>query len=213
MNARSLTLAVVAVGGALGVAVACSFPSPELRDDLLVPDALAPTDGPTASDAKSGTDGEVDGQVEIDASNPEVVAPLDASKIDGDATVTLPDGEVVNCDEDNDTYAKVGGSCGGFDCNDKNRDVRPNQGFNTLAPIPGDGSPGTNGDWNCNGTVERELKFNVDPSCPSLLGGGCANEGFVGVPACGSMARYVRCVPVPLGCSKNLDTLQPVACK
>lgn len=213
MNGRALTLALIAVGGALGVAVACSFPSPELRDDLL-PDALAPADAPSVgSDAQPGTDGAVEGQVEIDATNPEVVAPLDASKIDGDATVTLPDGEVVNCDEDNDTYAKVGGSCGGFDCNDKNRDVRPNQGFNTLTPVAGDGSPGTNGDWNCNGTIERELKFNVDPSCPSLLGGGCANEGFVGEPACGTTARYVRCTPVTLGCNKSLDTTRPVACK
>lgn len=210
MNGRALTLALIAVGGGLGVAVACSFPSPELRDDLR-PDALAPGDGAASSDAVA--DGTTDAEVAFDATNPEVVAPLDASTIDGDATVTLPDGEVVNCDEDNDTYAKVGGSCGGFDCNDKNRDVRPNQGFNTLAPVPGDGGPGTNGDWNCNGTVERELNFNVDPSCPSLLGGGCTNEGFVGVPACGSTARYVKCTPVPLGCSKTLDTTRPVACK
>lgn len=202
------------VGGT--IAVACTFPSPVLRDDPV--DATTVTDG-NSPDRSMGPDtstteaGLPDGGGGLDASNPDAVAPLDADKVDGDATVTAPDGQVVDCDEDKDRYLKSGGVCGGFDCNDQNGNVRPDREYNTLAPLPGSG-PGTNGDWNCNGAVEYQLKVGVNPSCPSILGGGCANAGFVDPqPTCGSNARYVECTQAGIACNKTKDTMQPVACR
>lgn len=191
---------------ALAIAAACTFPSPELRDDLgfdatPAPDAIAPPDTSTPADADLA-----------DAANPDAIAPPDADRIDGDATVVAPDGQVVNCDEDGDLFAKTGGLCGGFDCDDQNRNVRPNQTFNTLAPIPGSG-PGKGGDWNCNGTVEYELRVGVDDRCP-LLSFGCGYAGFVDrTPPCGSKARFVTCTRVGLGCSKTTDVMRDVGCR
>lgn len=198
------------------IAAACTFPSPVLQDEPIdaTPGADGPlVDGATRPDTSTTEAGLPDGGGGLDASNPDAIAPLDADKIDGDATVMAPDGQVVDCDEDKDRYLKAGGVCGGFDCNDQNGNVRPDREFNTLAPVPGTG-PGTNGDWNCNGTVEYQLKVGVNPNCPSLFGGGCANAGFVDTqPACGSSSRYVECTQAGIMCNKTTDTTRPVACR
>lgn len=190
---------------ALAIAAACTFPSPELRDDLALDAAPAP-DANAPPDTSAPLDAEL-----ADAANPDAIAAPDADRIDGDATVVAPDGQVVNCDEDGDLFAKTGGVCGGFDCDDQNGNVRPNQTFNTLAPIPGSG-PGKGGDWNCNGTVEYELRVGVDDRCP-VLSLGCGYAGFVGTPTCGSRARFVACTKVGLGCSKTTDVMRDVGCR
>ncbi len=147
-----------------------------------------------------------------DAANPDATAPPDADRIDGDATVTAPDGQVVNCDEDGDMFAKIGGFCGGFDCDDQNANVRPNQSFATFPPLPGTG-PGKGGDWNCNGKVEYELRVGVDERCP-FLAFGCGYAGFVANdPKCGSNARFVACTKAGLGCSKTTDVMRIVGCR
>lgn len=193
-----------ALAAGITIVAACTFPSPELRDDLVL-DA-SPSDDVLAADTSSPSEAGAP-----DASNPDVLAPPDADRIDGDAAITAPDGQVVNCDEDNDRFAKVGGVCGGFDCDDSNGNVRPDRDFNTLTPIPGTG-PGKGGDWNCNGTVEYELKVGVDERCP-LLGLAC-EAGFVNAqPTCGSMARFVVCEKNGLGCRKASDTLRAVGCR
>jgi len=211
---RAHLIGLALVGGSLAVAAACGFPSPDLLD--LPSDAAAsPEASPTV--VPDGTTPGADGAL-LDGPLPEAapfdgsVAALDAQQLDGDANVTLADGAVVNCDEDNDRFPAVGGRCGGFDCNDTNATVRPNQIFNASAPIPGDGGPGTLGDWNCNGTVEREFETNVSRSCPSLAGLGCAKEGWEGVPACGSVAVFVRCTPTFLGCNSSTE-MRTVSCK
>lgn len=133
--------------------------------------------------------------------------------MDGDATVAAGDGAVVNCDEDGDRFAKIGGVCGGLDCDDTDRRVRPDQDFTTFAPIAGSG-PGKNGDWNCSGEVEVRGEVGVNASCPGSAFLGCAKEGFVAAaPACGTNARYVKCTVKGLGCTKSFDQLLPVACR
>jgi hypothetical protein len=196
---------VGAVFAGVAMAWACTFPSPELRDVLPLdaapgPDSALP-DGPSLLDVEA-----------LDAANPDALPPPDADRVDGDAMVTAPDGQVVDCDEDRDRFAKVGGVCGGFDCNDQNGNVRPDQGFTTLAPVAGSG-PGTRGDWNCNGTVEYELKVGVDERCP-ILAFACGQAGFVSPnPTCGSMARFVVCEKDGLGCKKTVDVQRPVGCR
>jgi hypothetical protein len=168
--------------------------------------------GGDASPEASLSDGSVPlGPDVADAANPDATAPLDADLIDGDATVTAPDGQVVNCDEDGDRFAKTG-VCGGFDCDDQNANVRPNQAFATFPPLAGSG-PGKGGDWNCNGTVEYELRVGVDDRCP-LLAFGCGYAGFVANdPKCGSDARFVTCSKVGFGCSKTTDVMRVVGCR
>lgn len=211
-------LHVVGLGCVLtsvAIAAACGFPSPELIDvpaDALADTSVPPSDGPRDfPDGFSGPDARFDGPTPEAAPFDGSVPALDAQVLDGDATVVI-DGSVVNCDEDNDRFASMGNPCGGFDCNDKNATVRPNQLFNASIALPGDGSAGTLGDWNCNGTVEREFDVNISASCPSLIGLGCAREGWEGVPACGSTARFVKCIPAFLGCTSSVE-MRTVSCK
>lgn len=166
-----------------------------------------------ASPEASPSDGSVPlGPDLADAANPDATAPPDADLIDGDATVTAADGQVVNCDEDGDRFAKTGGVCGGFDCDDQNANVRPNQAFATFPPLPGSG-PGKGGDWNCNGKVEYELRVGVDDRCP-LLAFGCGYAGFVdNNPKCGSDARFVACTKAGFGCSRTVDVMRVVGCR
>jgi len=197
--------AIVAV---IGVAVACSFPSPELTD---LPDATGDT-SPTAPPrdvAIPPSDGAAI-DAAIDAPIDRLEPPPDATKIDGDANIVV-DGQVVNCDEDGDKFAKVGGGCGGFDCDDTNANVRPDQDYNTLAPLPGSG-PGKGGDWNCRNGVEIQGTQNVG-DCPNVALG-CAKEGWVGAVACGTTSHYVKCEVDGLGCRKSVDDrLRPVGCR
>lgn len=171
-------------------------------------DGDASTDAsPLPSEASAPLDPDL-----ADAANPDAIAPPDADRIDGDATVTAPDGQVVNCDEDGDSFAKTGGVCGGFDCDDQNGNVRPNQAFTTFPPLAGSG-PGKGGDWNCNGKVEYELRVGVDDRCP-LLAFGCGYAGFVAAdPKCGSNARFVACTKAGIGCSRTTDVMRIVGCR
>ncbi len=216
---RSFAVGFLLLVGTLGVGIACSFPSPDLLDVPIVPT----TDGPLATDAPSTTTPRPDGSISVppdsatdsptDVIEFDADPPPDASVSDGDANVVGTDGEVVNCDEDKDSYRKIGGSCGGPDCDDTNMNVRPNQDYNTLAPIPGSG-PGKGGDWNCNGAVEVFGNRGVDPTCPGLVATGCVKEGFEAVsPVCGSMSRYVKCTASTLGCAKTFDQMLPVSCR
>lgn len=209
---RKVAIGLVAGAAIARAAIACGFPSPELTD---LPDVVAPTtdgqlpDGAAPGDSAPPTDGALLPEVApFDGS----VAPLDAQMLDGDATVVLGDGAVINCDEDGDRFAKPGGHCGGLDCDDRDPRVRPDRTFNEEDAAVGDGGPGTNGDWNCNGVVEREFDVNVSTGCPNLLSLGCAREGWEGVPRCGSTAKFVKCVPTFLGCKAETD-MRVVRCK
>lgn len=204
---RTHAVGIALVTSVVAVAVACSFPAPELLDvadangtDTSVP--TAPPDGtaPPNVDATPSNDASADG----------AEPPPDATKIDGDANIVV-DGQVVNCDEDDDKFPKIGAGCGGFDCDDKNPDVRPDRDFNTLAPLPGTG-PGKGGDWNCRNGVEIQ-GGTVTEDCP-LTALGCAREGFIGQVTCGGMGRYIKCEPAGAGCNRVIDDrTRPVGCR
>ncbi len=196
----------------LALAAACTFPSPALVDvpgrDAGGPGEASP-DGTTGPDGGSPDDGGVDVVPVFDGDLP----PPDASALDGDAAIVTQDGAVINCDEDGDRFAKIGGSCGGLDCDDTNSNVRPNQDYTTLTPLPGTG-PGRGGDWNCNGEIEVFGNRGVNPACGGTTATGCVVEGYVAdAPACGGTSRYVKCTANGLFCAKTFDQPLPVSCR
>ncbi len=201
---RAHAIGISLVSSVIVVAAACSFPSPDLLDgadanvaadtSVPVPDGAQPAKDATSED--SGVDA--------------MEAPPDATKLDGDANIVI-DGQVVNCDEDDDKFPKIGGGCGGFDCDDKNPDVRPDRDFNTLTPLPGTG-PGKGGDWNCRNGVEIQGGTVAD-DCPAI-NLNCAREGFLGPAPCGGFGRYIKCEPAGAGCTRTIDDRnRPVGCR
>ena len=70
---------------------------------------------------------------------------------------------------------------------------------------PGDPGCGDGFDWNCDGTIERQLQREVD--CDSLRVRGCRGDGWQdGVPACGDTASFVTCEPRVLFCGSSRAT-------
>ncbi len=121
------------------------------------------------------------------------------------------------CDFDRDGYkAADAGTCsakidaGDLDCDDNEK--RRNPGVTAFLT-----DPTTNGDWNCNKTVEKQFPINVN--CGAILGQAACNVaiGFAGDPACGASASYVTCVwnliAIPPLCSVATTISQPQGCK
>lgn len=77
------------------------------------------------------------------------------------------------------------------DCRDNHAGVKPGAVFHDT-PITGIPIIGTDWDWNCDGTWEKEYP-SVWVSCPDGVYG-CASGGWVGqVPACGQSAEFQPC--------------------
>src|SRR5262249_21285713 len=88
------------------------------------------------------------------------------------------------CDKHRDTYRAKGGTCGGLDCDDN--DSRRNPGVSMFLTYPT-----SDGDWNCDLTVDRQYTSNV--VCNQiLLTNNCNNAaGFSGAdPGCGQQGNY-----------------------
>ena len=139
--------------------------------------------------------------------------PLDATAIDGDAVVTLPDRRVLNCDEDNGPYAKVGSSRGRFECNDKTRDVRPHRGFKTLTPIVGRRLAGRERRLELQrgrgARAERQRRCRMSELARRRL----CQRGIRGNAGLRQHHSLRQMHPDTFGRSKTLDTTRPVACK
>jgi hypothetical protein len=92
------------------------------------------------------------------------------------------------CDQDGDNDNAPGAVCGGNDCDD--HDARAYWGepnFLTYTP-----TTTTNGDWNCNGVLEKQYPPNV--MCGLVNLGSCATTaGFSNDPACGTPGPFVQC--------------------
>ena len=161
---------VLAVGGA------CSFPDVMFAtgDGGLLE---ATTDGgPPVVGTDSGpariTDASAEG------------APGDA-QAKRDAAVPPQDGGGAGpCDQDNDGFLAKNPTCGGNDCDDN--DPHRNPGVTAYVD-----TPTADGDWNCNGIVEKESPPNV--ACGPLTLTCPFAAGMTADPGCGQTGTYVTC--------------------
>jgi hypothetical protein len=185
MSRKLLTLAVV------GLFAACGFPNVGYYGgaDAGTGDTTSHGDGGTGDDTtvegatgESGSDGTAgDGSSGDDSTASD--APSDAPYVfeaPADAPV---------CDQDEDTYDVKGSTCGGLDCDDTDKHANPGvTTFQTYAP-----HPPSNGDWNCDGTVETQ--FPTSFNCGLLGSSGCAGKsGFTDAPGCGATsAKFITC--------------------
>src|SRR5207248_3265773 len=108
------------------------------------------------------------------------------------------------------------GVCGGNDCDDHDPYTHPGADFSTRAP-----HPPTNGDWNCDGRVEKQYPSSL--LCPlnlNALGGQpcSAFSGFAADPGCGESNTFITCEPggllVNLACVAPADAgTRPQGCR
>lgn len=188
--------------GAAAVLVACGFPSPLLSDIENAPDG----DAATTADVAVIADANLDDVPFIDADKPDGIVEDAGGKVDGGGCAPN------DCDCDKDGYndlAKEGceDAGGQSDCDDLDSRAHPGQGF-----LEDPAEPPMNGDWNCNGHLEKVYP-RTGITC-SLLLSDCS-EGFAGDPACGEEADYLYCA-APIGillCTTAAKGRNTQACK
>jgi hypothetical protein len=196
-SALAIALALPSAG-----APGCGFPdvtyaSP--RADAS-PDVASPS-----ADAGDGPDEGARLDAPSDEAAPDALAGDDA--IDEGQPADAPGAEASDCDRDRDTYSAEGdATCWGYDCDDTDPHANPGVGmFQTYAP-----HPPTNGDWNCDGKVDKQYPVNV--VCSALPIAGC-NSGFTGDPPCGATAPFVQCMESMLGfCMQGATIMQQQGC-
>jgi len=174
-------------------------------------DSAAPQDTSSAADqaAPPGASGcEAACMAPKDATTPvDSMSPVDATEThyaaaaDDKATVDDPVVEATmdapTCDFDHDGYlagADVS-TCGGNDCDDTDAHANPGVGsFQYWFPLGK-----MNGDWNCNGKVEKQYPANIN--CSSLLNVQCDTiQGFTGDdPGCSMLGIFVQCTSALVG--------------
>jgi hypothetical protein len=160
------------------------------------------TDDRGVIDARS-FDGTDEGEASAEASGVD-----DGATPDGPGAETGPDGSA--CDQDGDHDIAPGAVCGGNDCDD--HDARAYWGepdFLTFTP-----TPTTNGDWNCDGTLEKQ--YNASVSCGLVNLGQCdTTSGFTTDPACGVAAAFVQCHTNTSGllCGVVATTMKTQGCR
>ena len=124
----------------------------------------------------------------------------DAAAADDKATMDdhmVPTMDAPTCDFDHDGFlagADVS-TCGGNDCDDTDAHANPGVvSFVYWFPLGK-----MNGDWNCNGMVEKEFKANIN--CSSLLNVQCDTiQGFTGDdPGCSMLGNFVQCTSALVG--------------
>lgn len=197
------TLAGIASASAFGIVVACGDP---------YDGASATADGAadTAADIAADTDAASNDATTFDASEPDSPPPIDASgeKPDIDAAGCLCD-----CDDDGfrsasqDAAACNGSVATQTDCDDLDPRAHPDAGFVEQAP-----TAATQGDWNCDTLVNRELPVNVN--CGALTFSNCAGaSGFTGDPGCGTSASYVTCKTNLATCVVDTTTTRTQGCR
>jgi hypothetical protein len=132
------------------------------------------TDAPSETAVEAGHDGASDGAPPADASGEDVhEAGVDAPPV---------------CDFDLDTYHATGGTCGGNDCCDTDRNAHPGvTAFFTQADDCG------SFDYDCNGKQDPQYATSV--ACGGTGVTGCTGgPGFLADPGCGNTAPYYTCV-------------------
>ncbi|MBX3211095.1 MAG: hypothetical protein KF850_03610 [Labilithrix sp.] len=212
---RRLVFILGSISLAMGTTWACSFPEVTFGppDDVEAgDDAPAPGEGGAADVTDALEEEEQDaGPILIDGSTVDALVVVDAGgKVDAAGC--------ASCDCDDDNYSdldKPGCDLAGGapDCDDTDSRTHPNQGF-----LFDKAEPPRNGDWDCNGTVEK-LWTNEQATCSGLtLGLGCSNIfGFTAPVACGEKGTWIRCKKRPgllaLDCIVDEQKLETQLCK
>jgi hypothetical protein len=161
-------------------ASACSFPDVEIGP--------VPIDAQAVADA---TDRDAPLEDTVDALVDAIAEAAPEAEVGEDGLVCRS-GELCDCDGDGDR--KPGPGCSGTpegDCDDD--DERRSRLVTSFAAH--DGSKTRHGgDWNCDGTVEREFGAG-GVRCGGLALGPCAGAAGYreSMPACGAKATYVAC--------------------
>lgn len=208
---RLFMLASLGAMTGIVVAAACSFPEPSI-----VPDEGGTTTDGTTTDTSSGgpDDGPSgDGNAFKDVVEPDSPPPIDAS---GERPDIDANGCLCDCDKDGyrsvnqDAAACDAGFAKEIDCDDLDPRAHPNAGFVDAAP-----TPQTQGDWNCDGVVNREVPaVNVNCAALGALSGCSSAEGFVDDPGCGEAKSYVTCKVVNVtGCANATNIVKVQGCK
>jgi len=155
--------ALAAVG--LAMAAACTFPSVGFFD--------ASPDGGAGRDALADA-------LQVGDGSPIADAGIDVRRFEAGADANA-------CDLDEDGYRSKGDACGGLDCDDT--DERANPGVDAALTF-GAGPP-LDGDWDCNGRVQKTYDVNI--SCAGLSILSCGGSGFTNDPPCGGEGMLVTC--------------------
>lgn len=173
--------------------VACGFPSVSFLP------------GDAGSDAAGLDAAGLDAS--IDATQDRATPPLIEG---GDATKPPPLEGGNACDKDGDGHKAPGPMCNGDDCDDD--DWRANPGVTTwvydLANVT------TQGDWNCDKTVDVETPALF--KCGDYSTSCASHAGFDGNPACGDFGTYVTCKANPvllLPCVNDTTKMKRQGCK
>lgn len=179
---RRKLVAALALGAAPAVvAAACSFPEVEYAAGFEA--------GPETSVIVEEDDGGIvlsDGAVVADV----VVRDDATARVEPDACAD------DDCDCDRDGYLRAGCDAGPGeeDCDDLDPLRHPNADWTVEEPV------GHDGDWNCDGVVERRPKVNLE--CGGLSVACTGGSGFTNVPPCGIEADFYICQPEGLlGCA------------
>jgi hypothetical protein len=187
----------IAVVGVLSSAIvlACGFPDPVLLD-------LSSEGGATSSSGGQQPDATIDGRLPDGAP----ILPDGDPGVDVNPCPAKPN--PCDCDEDGFLAKR----CGGDDCDDFDLRAKPDAGFRSDPP-----SAGSNGDWNCNGTPERQERTEFTAAgCNGLVKNLCNDSGgYTLIPGCGTVGKYIKCSssgPMESCIAENLRDL-PVACK
>ncbi len=142
---------------------------------------------------------------------PDSAAPADAAS-DADVAIDAgSDAPADPCDQDRDGFRAATASCGGDDCDDSDSRAHPGDG-GFVAAAPG----ASNGDWNCNGAVERQFASNVTCSDFVPFPGPCSGHaGFTGDPACGAKGTFVTCTYPGNGsaCANGVTEMRAQGCR
>jgi hypothetical protein len=166
---------VLAAGGA------CSFPDVTFAtDDGGLPEAAMEDAPPAVGTDAEGADASADGapsdaQAKWDGVGPPNDGGSDGSDV-GDAADAGP------CDQDRDGFLAKNPTCGGDDCDDN--DPHRNPGVKSYVD-----TVTTDGDWNCDGTVEKESRPNVECSPLACL----FVAGMTTDPGCGQTGTFITC--------------------
>jgi hypothetical protein len=200
---RRRLVAISSIAAALSAVWACTFPLVTFGD--ADNDEL---DAAVSSDVEPPE--EESGPILIDGSAVDALVVVDAGgKVDAAGCTA--------CSCDGDEYNKPDAGCpavaGEYDCDDNDTRTHPYQGY-----LFDKAEPPRNGDWDCNGKVEK-LWTNESASCAGLtLGVNCQNIfGFTEPVACGEKGRWIRCKKRPgiltLDCVVDEERLETQLCK